>query len=98
MFEDCPAGPEVGAWSLALERERSSIFLIYHAAIDDPILELEIVGYLHVGRWLVDISPADHIFMDKKQEREWYAILFDVKGDRDGPALPWNWSNYGYAL
>ena len=68
-----------GCRSLAPEGERSSIFHIYHAAIDDPILE--IIGYLQVGIRLVEISPPDHVLMDKKKKWEWGAIIFDVKCD-----------------
>ena len=47
--------------------------------MDHPLLPA--TGYLHVRRWLVGISRADHIFMDKKQEREWCAQVFSIKGD-----------------
>jgi hypothetical protein len=74
-----PSGWRTRSWVIAIESESSIIFLIYRAADDHPRLPL--IGYLQDWRPLVKISPTDHIFMDKKQEREWCMDVFDIQGD-----------------
>jgi hypothetical protein len=74
-----PSGRRKRSRSIAVESESSIVFFVYNATGDHP--PLPAVGYLLNGRWLEGISPADHIFMDKEQEREWCTCVFDINGD-----------------
>ena len=57
----------------------SVVIYTQHTIIDNPILE--VIGYLHTGLWLVKVSPTDHIFVNKEQDRDWCTPVIDVESD-----------------
>jgi hypothetical protein len=39
------------------------------------------VGYLHVRRLLVKVSPTGHVFVNEAEERKWCANIFDIQAN-----------------
>ena len=77
------SGSKTRRWNIrvAIESEPFVVTLIYGAVIDDPLRGLPLICYIHVGHRSVEVSPANHIFMDREKERKRCTWVIEVKGD-----------------